>query len=368
VAAIYAIVVLSLHNWDPMAFVLLGTRFSTGDPSGSEGYDGQFVYQIALRTVDAAEYLDTPAYRYQRILYPLLARWLAAAQPALIPWTLLLVNLASVGAGTWLAGSLLKRSGTNPWFALIIGLFAGQLLSLRVDLPEPLALALALGGMGVLEMSQRVPPVASVTHRTLAIHWPGLVGSAALFALSALTKETMLLTAVAYGLYVWVTQGPRPALLFGGMVAIPFVLWQGVLWQWLDQLGIGSGGQGATPFELIPFAGLLRTVEAGWKVLALFMLIMLPLAVLPSLWGLWTSAGEICSRRWHPRTFALLTNALAIPFLPFSTFREPLAMLRFLSPLVAMTVLFGASNQSKRVLSYSLFWLASSVFLLKDVA
>jgi hypothetical protein len=119
---------------------------------------------------------------------------------------------------------------------------------------------------------------------------------------------------------------------------------------------------------LIPFGGLLRTAEAGWKVFALFALIMLPLAVLPSLWSLWASVRDIYRRQWHPRTFALLANALVFPFLPFSTFREPLAMLRFLSPLVAMIVLFGGLKRSRRVLIYSLFWLASAVFLLKDVS
>ena len=137
VAAIYSVIILSLHNGDPMAFVLPGTRFTTGDPFGTEGYDGQFMYQIALRPTQAMAYLDVPAYRYQRILYPLLARWLALGQPTLIPWTLLLINLVSLGVGTWLAGHLLARTGANPWFALPVGLFAGQLLSLRVDLPEP---------------------------------------------------------------------------------------------------------------------------------------------------------------------------------------------------------------------------------------
>jgi len=365
-AAVYAIAILSLRHWDPMAFVLLGTRFTTGDPLGSEGYDGQFVYQIALRPTEAAEYLDTPAYRYQRILYPLLARGLAAAQPALIPWALLLINLASVGVSAWMAARLLERSQTSPWFALTIGLFAGQLLALRTDLPEPLALALALGGMATMERAQRIPATASATEHNPSVHWPGLAVSATLFALSALTKETMLLTAAGYGLYLYLARGWRAGVLFGAIVTAPFVFWQGVLWHWLGQPGIGSGGAGATPFELIPFAGLLRTREAGWRAFVLFVLIMLPLAALPSLWGLWASTREICRRQWHPRTFALLANALAIPFLPFSTFREPLAMLRFLSPLVALTVLFGSLKRSKRVLRHSLLWLASAVFLFKE--
>ena len=367
VAVIYSIIILSLHNGDPMAFVLLGTRFTTGDPFGTEGYDGQFMYQIALRPTQAMAYLDVPAYRYQRILYPLLARWLALGQPTLIPWTLLLINLVSLGVGTWLAGQLLARTGANPWFALPVGLFAGQLLSLRVDLPEPLALALALGGMWLMERTQQVSTSAETVDRSRVTHWPGLVAGGALFALSALTRETMLLTTAGYGLYLWIERGWRPAFLFGVMAAGPFVLWQGVLWLWLGQPGVGSGGAGATSFELIPFGGLLRTFEAGWQAFALFALIMVPLAVLPSLWGLWASACDIYSRQWHPRTSALLANALVIPFLPFSTFREPLAMLRFLSPLVALIILFGGLKRSRRILMYSLLWLFGAVFLLKDV-
>jgi hypothetical protein len=36
--------------------------------------------------------------------------------------------------------------------------------------------------------------------------------------------------------------------------------------------------------------------------------------------------------------------------------------------LVAMVVLFGGLKRSRRVLMYSLLWLASAVFLLKDVS
>jgi len=365
-AALYALLILARHDWDAMAFVLQGSRFTTGDPLGSEGYDGQFIYQIALRPGEAAPYLDVPAYRYQRIFYPLLARWLALGQAALIPWTLLLINLASLAVCTWLAGRLLERNGTSAWFALPVGLFAGQLFSLRVDLPEPLALALALGSLWLIEQKQGVAPEEPAPDAPAAIHWPGLVAAAALLALSVLTKETMLLTAAGLGLYLALARGWRPALLFGLLTLGPFVLWQGALWAWLGQPGLASGGAGATPFELLPFGGLLRTAQAGWKALALFLLIMLPLAAWPALWGLWATARELWRRRRHPRTFVLLSNALVIPFLPFSTFREPLAMLRFLLPLVASVVLFGAFRRSRRALTYSLLWLASAVFLLKD--
>jgi hypothetical protein len=81
VCLIYVSGVLISSGGDPLAFALLGTRFSEGDPQGTEGYDGQFAYQIALRPLSAAPYLDVPAYRYQRILYPMLARLLALGRP-----------------------------------------------------------------------------------------------------------------------------------------------------------------------------------------------------------------------------------------------------------------------------------------------
>ncbi len=62
----------------------------------------------------------------------------------------------------------------------------------------------------------------------------------------------------------------------------------------------------------------------------------------------------------------LLTNALATVFLPRSTLREPLAMLRLATGLVTSTILYGAAKCSKRILNYTLFWLASLVFLAKE--
>ncbi len=74
ICLVYVLGVLIGAGGDPLTFALLGTRFSEGNLQGTEGYDGQFAYQIALDPLEAAPYLDVPAYRYQRILYPLLGR------------------------------------------------------------------------------------------------------------------------------------------------------------------------------------------------------------------------------------------------------------------------------------------------------
>ncbi|MFQ5576492.1 MAG: AZOBR_p60025 family cell surface glycopolymer formation protein [Anaerolineae bacterium] len=332
----------------PLGLVLPGTQFTKGDPQGTEGYDGQFVYYIARDPLNAAPLIDVPPYRYQRILYPLLARLAGLGNPRLIVWALPLLNLLALAAGTWLVERMLAAQGANRWYALTVGLYAGQLLSARVDLPEPLALTLSLAGM-----------LALTRRRTTA--------AALLFALAALTKETSLLFVAGGAAYLWLTRSPGQAIKFTALAAAPFALYQLLLWRWFGSPGIGSGGANATPFEVIPLAGFFRIAGAGWGVFGLFSLIMLPLVIAPAGWSLWVTLRNIIRRGdRRPWTFALLANAAIVPFIPFSTFREPLAMLRFTAPLVACVVLYGAARHSQRTLRYSAFWLAGVIFLLKD--
>ena len=150
-----SLLVLINHDWDPMAFVRLGSRYSESKPQGTIGYDGQFAYQIATHPLDAAPYLDIPAYRYQRILYPILGRLAGLGQPALIPWALLGINIAALTIGTHVTAEILAARGLGRWYAVTVGLFAGQLVSLRMDLNEPCALTLALLGIHTFEKHPR---------------------------------------------------------------------------------------------------------------------------------------------------------------------------------------------------------------------
>ena len=59
-------------------------------------------------------------------------------------------------------------------------------------------------------------------------------------------------------------------------------------------------------------------------------------------------------------------NAALIVVLPFSTFREPLALVRLASGLVLSTLLFGAHANSRRVLNYSLFWSVALVLIVRS--
>lgn len=348
VCLIYILGVLITSDGDPQAFILLGTRFSEGNPQGSEGYDGQFAYQIAVNPTGAAPYLDVPAYRYQRILYPLTARLLAFGQPALIPWTLILVNIGAIGLGVWATERLLEGGRVSRWYALIYGLYGGQLMALRTDLNEPLAQTLIQLAILAWARERR---------------WWAVIA----FTLAALAKETTLVFWTAYLLYVlWQRQGRWVVGL--SMSLLPFVAYQLLLLGWLGHLGVGSGGAGATPFSLVPLGGWLAIAQVSLTALAIISLVVVPMSILPSLIGVWLSLRRLLRDQVHPLILSLLLNSAVILFLPTSTFREPVAMLRLTMGLVVAMLLYGAFTRSWRVLNYSSFWLVTNILLIKGVA
>jgi hypothetical protein len=347
VVLIYMGGVVAANGGDPLVLATLGTRFSRQNPTGTEGYDGQFAYYIARDPLNGWRYCDVPAYRYQRILYPMLARLLALGQSKLIPYTLPLINLTALAAGTWLTEQLLRRYKMSRWYALTYGLYAGLLMSARLDLNEPLAYGLAQAAVLSIERDR----------------WK--LG-ALFFALAALTKETTLVFVAGYLLFLLARRHWKQLAGLALGAGLPFLAWQGILWAWLGRPGLGSGGAGDTGWELLPFRGLWSVGQIDVSVLGLLALVMVPLAVIPTLLSLWIAGRELWRGQWHPFTAILFTNALVMLFLPQSTYREFLAMLRLTIGLMMATILYAASRRSRRGLTYTLLWLASLVFLTKE--
>ena len=180
---------------DVREFIHVGSRFARQSTASAEisaaarfpgvteiGYDGQFAYYIAVDPLNARFYLDDPPYRYARIGYPLAARALALGRPSLIPYTMLLINLAAVAGGSWAIAAALARSGHLPWLALVYGFFPGLVNAYLNDVNEPMAYALAAAGV-------------------LALGAGGLgalVAGAALFGLAGLTRDQAALFPIAY--------------------------------------------------------------------------------------------------------------------------------------------------------------------------
>lgn len=349
VCSLYLLLRLARANGDPIALADPGTRYGNGVAGGTEGYDGQFALYIALDPdpTRVAEKLDVPAYRYQRILYPLLARALAAGDPGTIPWTLIFVNLAAHTAGTLLVCRLLDSYGQPVRYGLAYGLWVGLVAAVGLDLHEPLAFMLVAAAWWA-RRNQRT---------TLGAAWIGL----ALFA-----KETSLIFWAGWILADVLERNTRRNALALALAGLPFLLWQVWLWRAFGSPGIASGGAMATPFEAIPFRGLWRIGEVDFRVFGLYLLIFGPTVILPSLWGVFSAVGRLRAGDRSPEAVSLLLHGAGIAFLPFSTFREPLGLLRIATGLVLSIVAFAARYGLRRPLNYSLFWTGLLAVLLRS--
>ncbi|MEA3352175.1 MAG: hypothetical protein U9Q82_16345 [Chloroflexota bacterium] len=366
-SSIIAVVIINAGG-DALELARLGTQYSLGAADGTQGYDGQFVYYIAkdLNPEAVADHLDVPAYRYQRILLPLLGHVFSAGDKNLLPWVLPLLGLLAHTLGTWLVAVLLKKWHISSWYASIYGLWVGFVLAVRLDLPEPLAYALVAAAL-----------LAMINDRH-TVAW-------VLFGLSLFSKEVTLIFVVALGLsYLLHTQWRR-AVGVGIVAVLPFTIFQFWLRYTFGAFGIGSGGDMATPFEWIPLMGLWRIGVYSPVFLAATMAVFGPFVILPSLWGIWMAVKHLSQRsnsqysshnldsdglQTEQRSndfiaLALGFQSVSILFLPFSTFREPGGLLRYACGLVLAVLLFAAKHKHRRVLRYAPFWLVLNVILLK---
>ena len=348
VATTYIGWVLAAHGGNPLALADIGTKYGIPDPSGSEGYDGQFNYFIALdpSPQSVAPHLDVPAYRYQHILYPLLARILALGAAGAIPWMLVGINILSLAIFVFLAGELMEQRGGSRWAAVPIGLWAGLLGAVRLDLSEPLALlfvaaALLLAGP---RLDRRIVPAAI------------------LLALALLTKETMLPFAAGWTLWLILRREFRKGAGIASSI-LPFLGLQVWLWKVFGTPGLGSGGAGATPFEIIPLAGLIQIGTVSIAALAVLALVYLPGLLLPAVYGLAAPLRDLWKRQAAPEGCILWFNALMLALAPFSTFREPLGILRLASGLIFCLWLYAAAKKTQWWNKFSLFGMAYLAFL-----
>jgi hypothetical protein len=334
----YVVLTLARYGFDPKYFALIGTRYDPGLTNGTPGYDGQFAYQIARDPLDGWTKVDVPAYRYQRIVYPMAARVLALGKPDLIAWTLIAINIAALIAGTWFTEEILTQYGASRWYALVYGLNAGTLMSVRLDLTEPLAYGLAQAGVFCM-LKDRSRWAASV------------------LAVAALTKETTLLFVAAIAVLYVVQRSWRKLIELIVIAGAPFAMWQLLLLNQFGQLGIGSGGAMATPFEVVPLRGLWSIAFADGRVFLLIAAITLPMAVIPAVIALWQIGRDVRRRRFDLPMLLLSLDAIVVLFIPQSTFREPLAMARFIVGLIAAAVMYAAARRSARGLRYAQLWI-----------
>ncbi len=195
----------------------------------SDGYDGQFYYRLAL---DPANWSKTAfgitmdqSYRYTRIGYPVLAWLLSLGQHQLVPVVLVAINLLAVAAMAALGGMFARESGRHARWGLAFAAYFGLVISVGRDTAEPLAEACMLGGL----LAYRRAAVAGRARYILA---------AALFAVGAVTRETILLAPAAIAVTRLIAMARRrtrpgladltwilPAVVYGLLeIAVHFVV------------------------------------------------------------------------------------------------------------------------------------------------
>ena len=219
------------RGYDARNSIVLGTRYVQMShrssvirydptyryPGGPSGYDGQFFYFIAVDPLRARYYMDSPSYRYTKILYPVVARLLALGQAGLVPFALILTNWLAIAATAGALGAWLRRKGMSPWFALVYALCPGVWVSFERDLTEPLSYALVITAVYFYDFGGRY-------------RW---ASSGILFALAILARDKAAIFAGIYG----------AGMLLSGADSWVEGHWQG----WRDRRALEPVGGEGTP-------------------------------------------------------------------------------------------------------------------------
>jgi len=336
--------VLALTRYGALDFARLGTKFCCGDPNGSTGYDGQFALYIAAFGADATPFIDGATLRYQRILYPVAARALAFGQPFLAPYTLIIVNVVAHSVSVGLLAYLTARFSPSPYPALrkqrtgmivVLGyaLYFGAVIAVRLDLNEPLCIALGLGA------------VAAYTHR----RWRT---TALLLILSTLTKEIGLVFAAGLALYAFFDGERRRALYLLFAPSIAFVAWWGVLYVTFATLP--TVYPAAQNIRLLPFNGLFAEDNAAEFVMLLIW-IVIPALVLLAL----VVRTMITTRTLSMSSAFLVASIFWVAFMPDVSWVDPVAAYRVAVPLVVSGLLFVTEHHRWGALLFASLWAVS---------
>ncbi len=204
------------------------------------GQDGKEFWVLAhdpllLRGRSYGRYLDRPAYRAQRMLYPALASpWRFGGEQALL-WGLLATNLAAVFVGGYVASRLALDLGGRAWAGLAFAVNPAVLFAVRKDASDAVALAALLG---VVWMVRR-------TRTGLAM---------VLAAAATLAKEPSLLAIAGICLFAR-DIGRRSRIALFGVSALAAGAWA-LYARWREEWL----GTGVREFAL-PFTGFVKAMQ-----------------------------------------------------------------------------------------------------------
>lgn len=336
--AIYAVVIFlyaKKFNGNFSGFACIGDRFpAPGIVSAktfvrpqSKGYDGQFFFFAShdpFIRKGAWKFMDVPAYRYQRIMYPWLAALFALGRPKVIPHSLVIVNVASILMGGFFVITMLKKQGMSPWYGLIYGFFSGFILCVLRDLSGPVAMGFMAGGLYFYSDRR---------------FWLG-----ALFLAGALLAREMLIIIILILLiYSAFIKKDRKELFCMSFSILPFLVWSGYVYLRLHDVP-WRGGKGN--FGL-PFIGLLTYIQnlfrqpEGWSE-KLYLVIFLAVTFL----SLLLAFREVLRSR-NEVSLSLIVFSLLPIFMTDRVWVEPWSFGRVTLPLAVFLLLNFIRSRDK---------------------
>ena len=313
--------------------------------SGGDGYDGQFYYYMIKNLFMGQEGSANP-FRYQRLLYPLLAYTVALGRPGLVPLSMFLVNLAAIAASAFFLWKLVRDSTLRAEYLLLYTLNIGFLIAVFYDVATPVCVGLIVCA-AYFYARERLWLAASMLALSMLAQENAAIVLAALCAWlvwkknlrGAFTLATAVLPWAAWQVFLWGRYGDLPLIMSGNHFRLPFA---GMISQ-ITSLRLPGGliaslrELSVYPMMIFVLALLIVSIFEMKKRPSVFMLVLLFHALV----GISFNKEQIWSSTITSSARAL---ASVFPFLLVCYVRERSAGLRLLIILSAILVLIGIAR------------------------
>lgn len=287
------------------------------------GHDGKFFFiqandPLLIEPEEGFGFFDWPAYRAQRMLYPLLAGVFGLLAPGQIVWSLIVVNVLAMVLGTWALARVALGLGASPWLGLAFVLNPGMIFDLSINGSSVLGWALAVWALAALQDGR----------------W---TSGALLLSGSVLSRESMGLVAIGAFVYVW----RRHVLVRWRVLAVPAAA-GGLWWLWA-RIRVGDLPASPVAGNLdIPFRGLIEGVR-NWLDSGGLNLALGALVVFCTLLVVWSALANPSLLTWSTVGFVPLMSVLHSDVV-----RGALNMTRAVAPILTVGVMLAVSRRALR--------------------
>jgi len=241
IASIYLILIISFlakYNFNSSALILFSedyvSYFNLDQRAtdfvvhkGNQGFDGSFYYLISLRLLGAD--VKVSAYRYQRILYPLVSSILAFGKKEYLPQVLIMTNIFLIVLVSFLFLKLCNKYESNLNLGYIFAFNIGFVICTLRDLSEPLMILFILASVYSYLKDNKL---AFCTFLILAL----------------LTKENTLSIIIVPALFYF---GFKRKFQYFIISLIPvgcFIFWQVFIYQFFNDSGVDKSFHQAIGF------------------------------------------------------------------------------------------------------------------------